>query len=158
MRHRGHDVAGQMRQPRPPTHQSHAAEVHQEPTRGPPRHPDTTDKQIKRQHRSKSVPNSKPSHKHNSDSKPSKDKGKHSSSNSKSSRNKEDKKNKHSTINLPDFIPIHHVTPPVNYPPPEPSRYDYGPQQARLIQAPHINRGRPGVGVMFNPDMGATDF
>lgn len=130
--------------------QYHSAEIHQEPRR----HPEAE----KRQQRSKSVPSSKSSHKH-SDSKQSKEKSSKQSS-SKSSKHKEkDKKTKSSATNLPDFIPIPDLAPAYHsVPTANPHQYDYRHHQARLTQGPYVNRGRPGVGVMFNPDYGTTDF
>lgn len=110
-------------------------------------------------------------------------KSKEKQSKSKNSKNNKENKQKQTPIVgslLPDFIPIHHVSEQAFHPRNEQNSYrqGYDPaygqhrqdsyhQQAsynsrnRHAQSTYVHypgRARPGVGVMFNPEIGTTDF
>jgi len=106
----------------------------------------------KRHTRAKSEPRTK--HKDQTDSKHSKSE-KHSKHGS--LPRKKDKKSKSETA-LPEFVPINYVAPRQapnynDYP-----QYNYHTAQHNVPMTAYPSRPRPGVGVMFNPAIGVTDF
>lgn len=153
-----------------PLTQTHSAEIHAQPRpMHTQRHPAEPERQGRdhRHQRARSLPNSKPS-KHSDPKNKEKDKSKHNTP-TKSSKHKEKERNTTKPLpnNLPDFIPIHHVNvnpPPQHHAPPPANynQYEYGQYNARItqshVQPSYQGRPRPGVGVVFNPDIGVTDF
>ena len=155
-----------------------------------------------RQHRARSVPNTRPSHKHrepdqrekhsslrHSDNERADKQDKHErksrdkQNKSKNSKNKENKNKQQQQqsigSSLPDFIPIHHVNEQTfnqrsdhiyqqryepSYSQPRQDAYRYNAsynsrnRQVHSTYVPYPDRPRPGVGVMFNPEIGTTDF
>lgn len=108
-----------------------------------------SNKKHTRHSRSSSSPQTKLSQKRSGNKHTSKEKSK--SSRAKTKNKKKEKPQRSMDSVLPDFIPIQHMTAMHQMQPSE-----YGP--TRGSHSVHTGRARPGVGVMFNPETGVTDF